>query len=133
MAGEHLFSTHFSHAAAQAWVPQLQRMFAELHEILARGSEATEELRRTVRRHGNGGGVDLPHWLSDDARLKAILATMQGAGIVLQDVQRGLVDFPHLHGGREILLCWELADGDELAHWHEVHAGFVGRQPWPPA
>lgn len=40
----------------------------------------------------------------------------------------GLCDFPSLKDGREIYLCWRLGE-PEILHWHEVHAGFSGRQP----
>jgi hypothetical protein len=39
----------------------------------------------------------------------------------------GLVDFPSLMDGREVYLCWKLGE-PEVAHWHELDAGFSGRQ-----
>lgn len=61
-----------------------------------------------------------------------ILISLVDKGIVVQDVRRGLIDFPHLlHGKREVLLCYELADGERLGWYHDLHAGFVGRQPIP--
>ena len=40
----------------------------------------------------------------------------------------GLVDFPALLDGRKVYLCWQLGE-PEVMHWHELHAGFRGRQP----
>ncbi|MBM4003708.1 MAG: DUF2203 family protein [Planctomycetes bacterium] len=40
----------------------------------------------------------------------------------------GLVDFPCWMDGRVVCLCWRY-DEPEIAHWHEVDAGFAGRQP----
>ena len=40
----------------------------------------------------------------------------------------GLCDFPALKDGREVCLCWRLGESSVL-HWHEVQAGFTGRQP----
>jgi hypothetical protein len=37
------------------------------------------------------------------------------------------VDFPSLREGRIVYLCWRLGE-DEVAWWHEVDAGFAGRQ-----
>jgi hypothetical protein len=38
------------------------------------------------------------------------------------------LDFPALKDGREVYLCWQHGEG-EIAFWHEVEAGFAGRQP----
>jgi len=37
------------------------------------------------------------------------------------------VDFPCWMDEREVYLCWKL-DEPEVSHWHEVDAGFAGRQ-----
>jgi hypothetical protein len=58
---------------------------------------------------------------------EAILELLE-RGIVLRDLDRGLVDFPSLRDGREIFLCWQEGE-DEVAFWHEVDAGFAGRRP----
>jgi hypothetical protein len=39
----------------------------------------------------------------------------------------GLVDFPTIIDGREAFLCWKL-DEPEVLFWHELEAGFAGRQ-----
>ena len=46
----------------------------------------------------------------------------------LRGVERALVDFPAMRGGRKVYLCW-LVGEKEISHWHEVDAGFDGRQP----
>ncbi len=49
-------------------------------------------------------------------------------GCQLKDPAMGLIDFPALREGREILLCWRL--GEEGIHWwHDTTTGFAGRQP----
>ena len=40
----------------------------------------------------------------------------------------GLVDFPGEMDGRLIYLCWRLGE-PSIQHWHEIDAGFAGRQP----
>jgi hypothetical protein len=47
--------------------------------------------------------------------------------IELKDISRGLIDFPSLMDGREVYLCWLLGE-EEIGHWHEIDAGFAGRQ-----
>ena len=50
-------------------------------------------------------------------------------GVELKDHNRGLIDFPSLRGDRVVYLCWQEGDGDEVGWWHEIEAGFAGRQP----
>jgi hypothetical protein len=49
-------------------------------------------------------------------------------GIQLKDRRLGLVDFPSEMNGRAVLLCWRLGE-PEVQFWHEVDAGYAGRQP----
>ena len=54
--------------------------------------------------------------------------TFDRRGIVLRDLDSGLIDFPSVRDGREIYLCW--IDGeDDIEFWHDLDAGFAGRQP----
>lgn len=57
---------------------------------------------------------------------------LEALGIELKDPRLGLVDFPGELGGRRILLCWRLGE-PEVQFWHEVDAGYAGRQPLAPS
>ncbi len=48
----------------------------------------------------------------------------------MKDLDSGLVDFPALHEGETVLLCWQLGE-DEIAWWHHEEDGFAGRRPLP--
>lgn len=61
-------------------------------------------------------------------RLEALVRELKQVGPDLKDPARGLIDFPCLHEGREVLLCWK-ADEKTIDHWHELDAGFSGRHP----
>lgn len=60
--------------------------------------------------------------------LSALREELEEIGCELKDFGEGLVDFPALHGGRPVLLCWKLGE-DRVAHWHEVADGYAGRRP----
>jgi len=64
----------------------------------------------------------------DIERLQEFIAELTRLGIDLKDPQIGLIDFPGLLDGREICLCWKQGE-DSVAFWHEVEAGYDGRQP----
>jgi hypothetical protein len=57
---------------------------------------------------------------------------LRDIGVQLKDPRLGLVDFPSEIGGRTVLLCWRLGE-PEVQFWHEVNAGYAGRQPLSPA
>jgi hypothetical protein len=57
---------------------------------------------------------------------------LDALGIELKDPRLGLVDFPGENNGRRILLCWRLGE-PEVQFWHEVDAGYKGRQPLAPS
>ncbi len=70
-----------------------------------------------------------------DAKLAASGAEQGGGGMLdhlgvqIKDYERGLIDFPTMRDGRVVLLCWQLGEHEELTWWHDVDAGFAGRQP----
>lgn len=62
------------------------------------------------------------------AALARCVREISALGGQVKDLDRGLIDFPALREGEEILLCWELGE-DQIGWWHRPDAGFGGRQP----
>lgn len=60
-------------------------------------------------------------------RLNDLVGELQHANVELKDFERGLVDFPASHDGREICLCWHRGE-ESVQAWHEIDAGYAGRQ-----
>lgn len=60
-------------------------------------------------------------------RLEELVEELQGLGVLLKDYFTGLIDFPCWMDDHEVYLCWKLGEA-EIAHWHEIEAGFSGRQ-----
>lgn len=56
------------------------------------------------------------------------IAEIRELGVEMKGIDSGLVDFPSEVDGREVLLCWQLGE-ESVQYWHEVDAGFSGRQP----
>jgi hypothetical protein len=98
---------------------------------------AAEQARLVTRIAGNGGDFDPqePRTLEErfeqaGAAVAACVERLERLGVFVKDLDRGLVDFPALHEGEEVLLCWEVGE-DEVAYWHGVDEGFAGRKPLP--
>ena len=78
---------------------------------------------------GGGGMVGGSRYAVLLTELSLRVNELEGLGVQLKDYARGLIDFPALRDGRVVLLCWQLGEGDSLEWWHDVEAGFAGRQP----
>ncbi len=59
------------------------------------------------------------------------IAELEQIGCVLKGFDDGLVDFRCKFGRRDVWLCWRLGE-TEVAHWHELDAGYRSRQPIAP-
>lgn len=63
------------------------------------------------------------------SELRALVRGVAEMGVLVKGLDDGLIDFPSIHRGREIYLCWRLGEGDRISWWHEVDTGFTGRRP----
>ena len=98
---------------------------------------ATRQARLVQRIAGNGGDFDPqePRTLEEEferegAEVAGCVERLESLGVLVKDLDRGLVDFPALRGDEEVLLCWQVGE-DEVAYWHGLEEGFGGRKPLP--
>jgi hypothetical protein len=104
-------------------------MMKELMEIGERIRTHQPEYWSVVQKSaGNGGNLALSKLLPDFDRLDVLLHAIQDMGIEVKDLTIGLIDFVALHDGREVYLCWKYGE-ESIQFWHEIEAGFAGRQP----
>ena len=64
----------------------------------------------------------------DARRLGEYEQELDDLRVELKSAREGLVDFPAMMDGRPVYLCWKF-DEPEVLHWHDLDAGFAGRQP----
>jgi hypothetical protein len=60
--------------------------------------------------------------------LAAAVDAIVARGIQVKDLDTGLLDFPSLRDGEEVLLCWRVGES-RVAYWHTYDDGFAGRRP----
>ena len=124
----------FTLEEAERTLPLLRRILSDLrteyriwqealaeYELLSGGARAeegeTEELGAARRA------------VTDSAdRISAYLDEIQAIGCLFKGFDAGLVDFYTLREDRLVFLCWRV-DEAHITHWHEVEAGYSGRQP----
>jgi hypothetical protein len=120
---------YFSVEEANALLPQLtgllEKMLASRQHIIDT-RKAWEPIMEKAS--GNGGGAHGKQLYADTNRIHLTLEQINGWGILIKDVDTGLVDFPHMRNGREVYLCWRLGE-PKVEYWHDTDSGFAGRQP----
>jgi hypothetical protein len=129
---------YFTPSEANELLAEVRPLAESLVEHRRRMRAAAERRARlTARIAGNGGDLDpqepaeLDEQFERESQAVARAADgLQRLGVLVKDLDRGLVDFPALHAGEEVLLCWQVGE-DEVAHWHGVDEGFAGRKPLP--
>jgi len=56
------------------------------------------------------------------------LEDLENTGVVVKQLDQGLLDFPAKRFDQEIWLCWKEGE-TEVKFWHEKDSGFMGRKP----
>ena len=56
------------------------------------------------------------------------IAELEQTGVMIKDIDQGLLDFPSKRFEEEIWLCWKEGE-TEIKFWHEIDSGFNGRKP----
>jgi hypothetical protein len=129
---------HFTPDEANALLAEVRPVAEELVEHRRVMTEAAARRATFVHRIvGNGGDFD-PGEAKADAELfereaegvTRCVERLDVLGVLVKDLDTGLVDFPARHDGKEVLLCWQVGE-DEVAYWHGVDEGFAGRKPLP--
>ena len=119
------FTLQQANKALQIIRPLMNEVQAIRQKILANQPEAWPAIEKSV---GNGGNRALSNMVQDFEKLDALVHRILGTGVQVKDVNLGLLDFSALRDGHEVYLCWQYGEED-IAFWHEVDAGFAGRQP----
>jgi hypothetical protein len=126
------FTPSEANAALVQVRPLVERLVEAKHAL-----DAAEERRAEVtqRISGNGGGIPAQELarLHDDvesceAELARAADAVHALGVLVKDLDTGLVDFPSLRDGEPVLLCWRLGE-DEVGWWHGYEDGLAGRRP----
>jgi hypothetical protein len=119
---------HYSLDEANAVLPRVKPVLRKLRDAkdLLVDEDAHELLSDAAP--ANGGGEPGRQVGKAFLEVRRLLAALQEAGIVVRDIDRGLIDFPAIRDGEEVYLCWELGE-DAIAYWHDLETGYRGRQP----
>jgi hypothetical protein len=129
----------FTLAEANATLPLVRAVVGDIAQL---ANELRERHARLVRMQApERGALSAAHreellqaeddFKRQEERLLEYAEELKSLGVELKDYYTGLIDFPCWHENRVVYLCWRLGE-PEIAHWHELEAGFPGRQSITP-
>jgi len=127
-----VFTPDEANAALSELRPLVEAM-VEGKRALDDAQERRDDIAQRIA--GNGGGIPPAELGALEAAVEEAAKTLAGTigeiqalGVLVKDLDTGLVDFPGQRAGQDILLCWQLGE-DEVAFWHGLEDGYAGRQP----
>ena len=125
---ERIHARHFTREQANELLPQLEPLLRRLRDAKDQLTEEEAHEALSEAAPSNGGGEPGREVGEAFLEVRRILDGLTAGGIVVRDIDRGLIDFPSIRDGREVYLCWEFGE-DEIGFWHEIEAGYGGREP----
>jgi hypothetical protein len=127
---------YYTAAQANATLPLLRSILRDITEL----AHDVQERQQRLARLQDAGAIDKAHdeeiqhiinqFENDQERMTGYEQELRNLQIELKDYVTGLIDFPCWMNEREVFLCWRLGE-PEVSHWHEIDAGFAGRQKLP--
>ena len=131
---------YFTVAEANAALPLVRAVVSDITQLAEELRDRHERLSRVVpperKMIGEAYREELEQvradFERDQERMQEYVQELHKLGVELKDYFTGLVDFRCRMEDREVYLCWRLGE-PEVAHWHELDAGFAGRKKLPKA
>lgn len=121
------FRKHYTLEEARALLPQIRQWLGKIHELRRQLKPLDARIEQLLAGGADIGGESVQAQVRLLAQLQKVVREFYQREIQIKDVDRGLIDFPAFKEGREVFLCWELED-DDIEFWHELDAGFAGRE-----
>lgn len=126
---------YFSLEEANEMLPFVDQELKKMQILKRAFEEKYTELRRKKNEVAEKPGAEKDPFFMQEAGLefmqieaRGLIQHFQQTGIELKDIETGLVDFPSMFEGQEVLLCWKQGE-DKIRYYHGKEDGFAGRRP----
>ena len=94
---------------------------------IRRSTELFKRIKQIIASGVDAGGSSVNSQVKLLADHQKVLHEFSRREIQIKDIERGLIDFPAIIGGKEVFLCWE-QDEDDIEFWHDLETGYAGRE-----
>jgi hypothetical protein len=122
------FKKHYTREEARRLLPLVRQWLDELARIRDLLRDYDERIGKALGPGDDLGGELINKYVKCLAEAKQILVRFNKREIQVKDLDRGLIDFPAMIGGKEVFLCWEKCEED-IEFWHDLTSGYAGREP----
>src|SRR5688572_26261719 len=99
---EFQFKKHYTVEEARELIPQLRLWLDELNRNRLKVAQLDQRLGQLLTAGCDTGGEQVNEWIKALAGIQKVLAYLRELEIQLKDVERGLIDFPAVIGGKEV-------------------------------
>jgi hypothetical protein len=123
----HHFTRHYTREEAKALLPQVRKWLQQVEEARDHLLKYDKRLSALMEPGRDAGGDLVNRWARTMADFRDAMDEFQRREIMIKDIDRGLLDFPAIIGGKEVFLCWE-KDEDDIEFWHDLDTGYAGRE-----
>jgi hypothetical protein len=133
-SGRAVSARTFTPSEANEALPRVRAVAERMVALRERMRELESDQRELVQTiAGNGSGFAVSDLRSDEysevvARLERCVDELDKLGVQVKDVDLGLLDFPAVREGEDVLLCWHVGE-ERVEWWHGLEEGYAGRKP----
>jgi len=129
----------FTREEADHLLPQVEQILSGLIENRNSAMEVSRQLTQLQEqmRAENGMRVEAADLVNRQTELEFLLRiinegldAIEALGAQPKDLELGLVDFPSIINGKEVLLCWKLGE-KSIGFYHDLFDGYSSRKPLP--
>jgi hypothetical protein len=122
---------YFTLDEANRLLPVLRKNVLQLQRLKREFDTKYRELQMLKAGHGKGGEDPFFEREAEleflNIQARGVIDWINGTGAQLKDIEMGLVDFPSLVDGREVLLCRQVGE-ESITHWHHPWEGYLYRK-----
>ena len=120
----------FTPQTANKALPEVRRLFSNILMYKKQAVALQEHVEKIIQ-----SGSKFEQFVKKKQELNASVSSyykaieqLEASGVVIKDVEQGLLDFPSKRFDEEVWLCWKVGE-KEIKFWHAKNEGFMGRKP----
>jgi hypothetical protein len=120
----------FTPQTANKALPEVKRLFSNILMYKKQAVALQEQVETIIQ-----SGSQFEQFIKKKQELNAAVSSyykaieqLEASGVVIKDVEQGLLDFPSKRFNEEVWLCWKVGE-NEIKFWHAKDEGFMGRKP----
>ena len=120
----------FTPQTANKALPEVRRLFSNILMYKKQAVALQEHVEMIIQ-----SGSQFEQFVKKKQELNAAVSSyykaieqLEASGVVIKDVEQGLLDFPSKRFDEEVWLCWKVGE-NEIKFWHAKNEGFMGRKP----